>query len=301
MSWKSAGQLISGPPSSSLPSTSSEPIYKRIKPNSNGITVYQKESSFVKHYGIDKDALTREEKKRKSDWDVIKENHRFIREEEEDLNEISWEEKVARIYESKLFKEFALIDLKHHKSKAFALRWRTATEVINEIGENTCASLRCKFHNPLLINNQDKEISSKDLRFIEDSKSINSNYPSSSINTHEQQEEISIPPLRSFELPFVYNENNQRKEALVKVKLCKKCENKLKWKPNDNQDEDQIKEKRKSIKEEEGTTKYKNRDTDKYINQSHSRSKSRSPSRRRNDESHKDRHSRYHESSRTHN
>ena len=40
-----------------------------------------------------------------------------------------------------------------------------------------------------------------------------------------------MPELRSFELPFVYEEEGKRKEALVKVRLCPKCQAKLVWKP----------------------------------------------------------------------
>lgn len=40
-----------------------------------------------------------------------------------------------------------------------------------------------------------------------------------------------MAPLRAFELPFVYEEAGERKEALVKVKLCPKCQAKLTWKP----------------------------------------------------------------------
>jgi hypothetical protein len=39
---------------------------------------------------------------------VLRENHRFIRDGEE-VGEVSWEERLARAYESKLFKEFALV------------------------------------------------------------------------------------------------------------------------------------------------------------------------------------------------
>jgi protein FRA10AC1 len=40
-----------------------------------------------------------------------------------------------------------------------------------------------------------------------------------------------IPALRAFELPFVYLEAGERKEALVKVRMCGRCEGKLTWKP----------------------------------------------------------------------
>jgi hypothetical protein len=39
---------------------------------------------------------------------VLRENHRFIRDGEE-VGEVTWEERLARAYESKLFKEFALV------------------------------------------------------------------------------------------------------------------------------------------------------------------------------------------------
>ncbi|KLT45654.1 hypothetical protein CC85DRAFT_234058, partial [Cutaneotrichosporon oleaginosum] len=131
----------------------------------------------------------------RSEWDVLKQHHRFVREDEE-AADVSWEERLARAYESKLFKEYALIDLKHFKSKRFALRWRTATEVVEGLGEETCGSLRCAHH------------------------------PSGS----------EAVDLKAFELPFVYVEDGERKEALVKVRLCTKCAKKLTWKPEEERE-----------------------------------------------------------------
>ena len=150
---------------------------------------------------------------------------------------MSWEERLARAYESKLFKEFALvrrlipclacshtylaiqIDLKHFKSRRLALRWRTAPEVVEGIGEDTCASLRCKHHraNPM---------SPERVAF---------DTPQSEKYRHEaeQRRRGRMPSLRSFELPFVYEEGGARREALVKVKLCGRCAGKLCWKPGD--------------------------------------------------------------------
>jgi protein FRA10AC1 len=51
-----------------------------------------------------------------------------------------------------------------------------------------------------------------------------------------------IPKLRAFELPFVYMEMGERREALVKVRLCVRCEGKLTWKPE---------RERSNVKEEE--------------------------------------------------
>lgn len=137
---------------------------------------------------------------------------------------MSWEERLARAYESKLFKEFALvgacliisrmaltnyqIDLKHYKSRRLALRWRTAEEVVEGVGEDTCASLRCKYHQPPSAAQVDFDDSER-----------------------RRPRARQPPPLRAFELPFVYQEAGERKEALVKVKLCRRCEAKLTWKP----------------------------------------------------------------------
>lgn len=42
-----------------------------------------------------------------------------------------------------------------------------------------------------------------------------------------------MPSLRAFELPFVYEEAGERREASVKVKICRRCTAKLVWKPGD--------------------------------------------------------------------
>lgn len=88
------------------------------------------------------------------------------------------------------------IDLKHYKSKRFALRWRTASEVVDGIGEETCASLRCRYHR----------------------------------RDAEEAERLS---LQVFEVPFVYEEQGERRECLVKVRLCSSCGDKLRWQPQE--------------------------------------------------------------------
>ena len=43
---------------------------------------------------------------------------------------------------------------------------------------------------------------------------------------------ISMPPLQAFELPFAYVEADEKKQALVKVKVCEKCARKITYKPS---------------------------------------------------------------------
>ncbi|KAK8865612.1 hypothetical protein IAR55_000756 [Kwoniella newhampshirensis] len=250
MSWKTApGRLHSGPPtlSSSTSTSGDTPVGLRLRPNSHSYNAYQRET-LLSTYSNPSATLAELEKKKKSEWDVVRENHRFIRDDEEP-EAVTWEERVARAYESKLFKEFALIDLKHYKSKKLALRWRTAPEVINGIGEDTCGSLRCKWHEqpPQIVH-------SPGIRF--DGYGVGGGHSTTSFGLDrddregdegrgggggrgggrrrrgkEREREREMPLLKSFELPFVYSEAGERKEALVKVRLCPKCVLKLVWKP----------------------------------------------------------------------
>ena len=89
----------------------------------------------------------------------------------------------------------------------FTLRWRTETEVVDGIGEETCGNTRCKFHPPLRI------------------------------------EVVERPKLKTLELPFAYEEGGEAKQALVKMVLCEKCVRKLMWKRNKDKERAQKKEK----------------------------------------------------------
>ncbi|KAJ9108796.1 hypothetical protein QFC21_000116 [Naganishia friedmannii] len=173
--------------------------------SSRGMTAYEREKRAMAPYR--QDGLSSESTlqiKGKTEFDVLKDNLRFIR-EDEDPKDVSYEERVARAYESKLFKEYALIDLKHYKTHQIALRWRTAEEVIAFIGERTCASLRCPYHNP----------SPEQLESM-------------------SEQGLSMPRLQAFELPFTYHEAGQQKQALVKVKVCERCARKVTYKAAEN-------------------------------------------------------------------
>jgi len=118
------------------------------------------------------------------------------------------------------------IDLKHFKSRRLALRWRTAEEVVDGIGEDTCASLRCKYHRPAVPSPRRNEA------MWEDASTPGPSVSERGYGRSEKRHKRSrMPALRAFELPFVYEEAGERKEALVKVKLCSRCQAKLTWKP----------------------------------------------------------------------
>jgi protein FRA10AC1 len=107
MSWKTAGKLVSGPPTASGSGSS-----VKYRQNTGGLNAFQREQQFAAHYSRKDREIDDGEfgKDGKTDWDVLKENHRFIR-DDEDVGDVSWEERLARAYESKLFKEFALVSI----------------------------------------------------------------------------------------------------------------------------------------------------------------------------------------------
>ncbi|CCO29642.1 Protein FRA10AC1 [Rhizoctonia solani AG-1 IB] len=133
--------------------------------------------------------------KGKTEMDGLVEHHKFLRDDDEkELEQLSPEERIAVKYYRGLFKEFAVVDLKHYKSGNFALRWRTETEVISGLGQFTCGNARCAYHQA------------------------------------DDDRPVPQPKLITLELPFGYVEDGEAKSALVKVVLCERCKKKLMWK-----------------------------------------------------------------------
>lgn len=140
--------------------------------------------------------------KGKTELDGLVEKHRFLRDDDDkELEELSPEDRIAVKYYRGLFKEFALVDLKHYKSGQFALRWRTEPEVLSGLGQFTCGNTRCAYHQA------------------------------------EDDMPVPQPKLVTLELPFGYVEEGEAKQALVKVVLCERCKKKLMWKRNKDREE----------------------------------------------------------------
>ncbi|KAI0076008.1 hypothetical protein K474DRAFT_1708521 [Panus rudis PR-1116 ss-1] len=136
----------------------------------------------------------------RTEFEILKASHRFLREDDGEESQLTWEEKLAKKYYDHLYREYAVCDLKHYKSGNFSLRWRTEDEVLSGAGETTCGNTRCPFH-----------------------------------SAHNVEE--AHPSLTALELPFAYVENGESKFALVKVVLCGKCVKKLMWKRNKEKEE----------------------------------------------------------------
>lgn len=151
-------------------------MFKNLNP-------YQIHKQLVNDYllkkpGDTKLLLTRDTSKDKTDHDVLRASHRFLWDEDEPA---TWEEKLAKKYFDKLFKEYAIADLTFYKDNKIALRWRIDKEVISGKGQFVCGNKFC--------------------------------------NEREQ--------LKSWEVNFGYVEHGEKKNTLVKLRLCPACSEKL--------------------------------------------------------------------------
>lgn len=84
-----------------------------------------------------------------SELAILQKHHQFIRDEQADSNNqqhqqpqasassssLSWEDKLAMSWYSKLFREYALCDLTQYKTGGVAMRWRLESEVLDRVGE----------------------------------------------------------------------------------------------------------------------------------------------------------------------
>ncbi|XP_043268936.1 protein FRA10AC1 [Venturia canescens] len=128
-------------------------------------------------------SLQRDTSRDKTDYDVIRENHKFLWDEETDTTD-TWATRLAKKYYDKLFKEYCICDLTYYKHNKVALRWRTEKEVVVGKGQFECGSKKCG---------------------VKES-------------------------LRTWEVNFGYEEHGEKKNALVKLRLCPECSLKLNYK-----------------------------------------------------------------------
>lgn len=71
-----------------------------------------------------------------SELAILQKHHQFIRNDDDPAAEPpTWEDKLAKSWYDKLFREFALCDLLRYKEGGVAMRWRTEQEVLDRIGE----------------------------------------------------------------------------------------------------------------------------------------------------------------------
>ncbi|XP_004206007.1 protein FRA10AC1 isoform X1 [Hydra vulgaris] len=154
---------------------------------------------YLAYYGGKMEDFERSSVNDKTDYDVIKENHKFIWDDHDDSEE-SWGKKLAKKYYDKLYKEYCICDLSQYKHNKVAMRWRVEKEVMEGKGQFSCGSRKCQLSDGL----------------------------------------------KSWEVNFVYSEHGEKKQALVKLRLCPDCSYKLNYTKKHNKAK---KLKRKSFRE----------------------------------------------------
>lgn len=110
---------------------------------------YQRHTKFVNdyilYYGGKREDFKRLGENDKTDLDVIRENHRFLWNEEDEAD-MTWEKRLAKKYYDKLFKEYCIADLSRYKENKFGFRWRIEKEVISGKGLCQECSFKLNFH-----------------------------------------------------------------------------------------------------------------------------------------------------------
>lgn len=78
----------------------------------------------------------------KSDFQLLRESHRFLRDDEDDDG--TWESRLAERYYDRLFKEYVICDLSGFKKGRIGFRWRTEAEVLQGKGQFRCGHKQCE-------------------------------------------------------------------------------------------------------------------------------------------------------------
>ncbi|EDQ93138.1 uncharacterized protein MONBRDRAFT_13819 [Monosiga brevicollis MX1] len=97
---------------------------------------------FVYFYGDKDEYLRSQQPERRNDFDVIREEHRFIWEPQDRALQ-TWQANLAKRYHDKLFKEYCLADMSRYREGLLGLRWRVESEVFEGKGQFVCGNLQC--------------------------------------------------------------------------------------------------------------------------------------------------------------
>ncbi|KAF7247339.1 Protein FRA10AC1 [Varanus komodoensis] len=99
-------------------------------------------NDYILYYGGKKEDFKRSVENDKTDLDIVRENHRFLWREEDEID-MNWEKRLSKKYYDKLFKEYCIADLSKYKENKFGLRWRHEKEVISGKGQFSCGNKHC--------------------------------------------------------------------------------------------------------------------------------------------------------------
>lgn len=122
---------------------------RRLPSVHDGETAYARHKRFMAEYGGRLASGARaaaQSAPARSEYDVVREHSRFVWRAEDGASKadgLSWEERVAKLYYDRLFKEYAIADLSRYESGQVGLRWRTEREVVDGKGQFVCGSRTC--------------------------------------------------------------------------------------------------------------------------------------------------------------
>lgn len=123
-----------------------------------GLNAYERHKKFmtdyVRFYAEGKESGSREWPI-KTDLDTLRETYRFIRSEDDD-SEGNWEQRLAKRYYDKLFREYCIADMSRYRESKIGLRWRGEKEVIAGKGQFICGNRKC---------NEKKDLHSYEVNF----------------------------------------------------------------------------------------------------------------------------------------
>ncbi|CEF68266.1 Protein FRA10AC1 [Strongyloides ratti] len=75
---------------------------------------------------------------------IVKCHMKFIYDKNIDENKMTWEEKLAKRYYDRIYKEYCIADLSKYKENKIALRWRLEAEVKKGKGQFICGGKDCE-------------------------------------------------------------------------------------------------------------------------------------------------------------
>ncbi|KAL3995428.1 Folate-sensitive fragile site protein Fra10Ac1 family protein [Acanthocheilonema viteae] len=123
--------------------------FERRKQRLMTLDVYTRHKELINQYYLCYPGATaklqRDTSRDRTDYEVLKDNHRFLWNDDELMKaaEKSWEARLAKRYYDKLFKEYCIADFSQYKKNRIAMRWRTEREVRSGKGQFECGNKRC--------------------------------------------------------------------------------------------------------------------------------------------------------------
>ena len=189
-----------------------------------------------------------------SDYEELREAYRFVPEappaaasagtsaahtQSADSTASTWQSRMARRYESHLYREFVLADLTHYQSGQVGLRWRTREEVSCGKGFDTCGNKHCSSYGS--SGTRDIEAARRASRSRMSEELTRRYYLNAqkrpgettavkhSQRGSEDEEMAALSQLSygcglaDYEVPFSYVEQEEQKSELVKLRLCLRC------------------------------------------------------------------------------